>query len=80
MPDVRRRWNRECRKGRRYCGASLSEIDGLPGGKNIAAAEKEFRRAIELDPNYLPAYSAYAALLAGQNRTDEAIAQYKKAT
>ena len=33
---------------------------------------------IELDGDYLPAYSAYASLLAAQNRTDEAAAQYKK--
>lgn len=46
--------------------------------KNVAAAEQELVVAIELDPDYLPAYSAYASLLAGQNRTDEAVAQYKK--
>jgi tetratricopeptide (TPR) repeat protein len=46
--------------------------------KNPAAAEKELTTAIELDGNYLPAYSAYASLLAEQNRTDEAIAQYIK--
>ena len=42
-------------------------------------AENELRTAIELDPNYLPAYSGYASLLAGQKRIDEAIAQYNKA-
>ena len=46
--------------------------------KNPAAAEKELIAAIELDENYLAAYSAYAGLLVGQNRTDEAVAQYKK--
>jgi len=44
--------------------------------KNAAAAESELKTAIGLDESYLPAYSAYASLLAGQNRTDEAIAQY----
>ena len=46
--------------------------------KNSAAAEKEMLASIDLDGNYLPAYSAYATLLASQNRTDEAIAQYQK--
>ena len=46
--------------------------------KNFAAAEKELISAIDLDANYLPAYSAYAGLLAQQNRADEAVTQYKK--
>lgn len=46
--------------------------------KNSAAAEQELTRSIELDENYLPAYSAYASLLVAQNRTEEAIVQYKK--
>ena len=46
--------------------------------KNSPAAEKEFLTSINLDANYLPAYSAYASLLASQKRTDEAIAQYQK--
>ncbi len=46
--------------------------------KNNPAAEKELLAAIELDADYLPAYSAYASLLTNQNRTDEALAQYKK--
>ncbi|HEX3101726.1 MAG TPA: tetratricopeptide repeat protein, partial [Pyrinomonadaceae bacterium] len=46
--------------------------------KNSAAAEKEMLASIDLDGNYLPAYSAYATLLASQNRTDEAVAQYQK--
>ena len=46
--------------------------------KNPQMAEKELLASIDLDPNYLPAYSAYAALLASQKRTDEAIAQYQK--
>lgn len=46
--------------------------------KDPAAAEKELTTAIALDENYLPAYSAYASLLAEQNRTDEALAQYRK--
>ena len=46
--------------------------------KNTPAAEKELLNAIALDGSYLQAYSAYASLLATQNRTDEAIDQYKK--
>ncbi len=45
---------------------------------NAGAAEKELLGSIDLDGNYLPSYSAYASLLATQNRTDEAIAQYQK--
>jgi tetratricopeptide (TPR) repeat protein len=41
-------------------------------------SEKQLLAAIELDENYLPAYSAYASLLVEQNRTNEAVAQYKK--
>ncbi len=46
--------------------------------KNGAETEKELLLSIELDKNYLPAYSAYASMLVGQNRTDEAVAQYKR--
>ncbi len=46
--------------------------------KNAPAAEKELLNAIALDGNYLQAYSAYASLLATENRTEEAIDQYKK--
>ena len=45
--------------------------------KNAPAAEAELKKAIELDINYLPAYSAYAAILIERNQTAEAIAQYK---
>jgi tetratricopeptide (TPR) repeat protein len=47
--------------------------------KNAVMAERELTTAIELDPTYLPAYSAYANLLIGQNRTDEALVQYNRA-
>ena len=46
--------------------------------KNPSAAERELLSAIDLDADYLPAYLAYAGLLAEQNRADEAVAQYKK--
>ena len=50
----------------------------LTAEKNIAAAEDELKKAIDLDENYLPAYSAYAALLIDKNQIDEAIKQYEK--
>lgn len=46
--------------------------------KNGVEAERHLTAAMELDPNYLPAYSAYASFLVAQNRTDEAVEQYKK--
>ncbi|HTH51145.1 MAG TPA: tetratricopeptide repeat protein [Pyrinomonadaceae bacterium] len=47
--------------------------------KNDAASEKDLQTAIDLDAAYLPAYTAYAGLLAKQDRVDEAAAQYNKA-
>lgn len=44
--------------------------------KNIAATETELKTAIELDETYLPAYSAYASLLAARNQIDQAVEQY----
>ena len=45
--------------------------------KDSASAEAELRTAIELDNGYLPAYSAYAALLVARNETAAAIQQYR---
>ncbi|CAN5690736.1 hypothetical protein BH20ACI4_BH20ACI4_23040 [soil metagenome] len=45
--------------------------------KDSASAESELKKSIEADENYLPAYSAYAAMLVGRNQTAEAIGQYK---
>ena len=44
-----------------------------PGG-----AEAEFRRALEIDPNYLAAYSALGAMFVNTNQQDRAIAEYTK--
>lgn len=44
-----------------------------------ASAEKEFRRAIELDPNYVTAHHWYAEFLSFQGRFDEAIAESDRA-
>ncbi len=45
---------------------------------NQAAAENELKAAIEIDDQYLPAYSAYAAVLVARNETEKAIEQYNK--
>jgi len=42
-------------------------------------AEKEFRRAIELNPSYATAHQWYAELLSQEGRHDEAIAEIKRA-
>jgi serine/threonine-protein kinase len=43
------------------------------------AAEQEFRRALELRPNYADAYFSYGRFLASRRRLDEAIAQVGRA-
>ena len=45
---------------------------------NLASAETELKKSIEIDDSYLPSYSAFASILIGQNKTDEAIEQYQK--
>jgi TolB-like protein/Tfp pilus assembly protein PilF len=42
-----------------------------------AGAEREFRRAIELNPSYVPAHHWYALYLAALNRQGEALEQIK---
>ena len=47
---------------------------------NFAVAEKEFRRGIELSPNYVTAHHWYAeSALAALGRFDEAVAEMKRA-
>jgi tetratricopeptide (TPR) repeat protein len=46
--------------------------------RNGQAAEASFRRALEIDPNYLAAYSSLAALFINAKQEDLAIAEYKK--
>jgi TolB-like protein/Tfp pilus assembly protein PilF len=43
------------------------------------AAEREFQRAIELDPNYATAHHGYAVFLAAMHRSDESLAQARSA-
>jgi TolB-like protein/Tfp pilus assembly protein PilF len=49
------------------------------GEWNFAEAEKEYKRAIELSPNYATAYHWYAEFLAEMGRFDESFAMYKRA-
>lgn len=46
---------------------------------NWAAAEKEFKQAIELNPNYATAYQLYGGFLLAMERPDEALTQIKRA-
>jgi TolB-like protein/Tfp pilus assembly protein PilF len=46
---------------------------------DFAASEKEFRRAIELDPNYTTAHHWYSHCLLPLGRTEESLAQSKRA-
>ncbi len=52
------------------------QVYGYEG--NGSAAEASLRRALELDPNYLPAYSSLAALFINSKQADRAIEEYKK--
>ena len=46
--------------------------------RNSQSAEAELRKALELDSNYLPAYSALGALYINSKQEDRAIAEYQK--
>lgn len=46
--------------------------------RNSAQAEAELRKTLELDSNYIAAYSALGALFANTNQQDRAIAEYQK--
>jgi tetratricopeptide (TPR) repeat protein len=48
------------------------------GDRDLAGAEADFRRALELSPNYGPAYHWYAMLLADQGRLEEAVSMLEK--
>ena len=48
--------------------------------QNSAGLEQELNKAIQLDPNYLPAYSALATLYIRSKQEDRAIAEYRKIT
>lgn len=46
--------------------------------KNAQGAEGELRRALDIDANYLPAYSALGALFVNTSQQERAIAEYQK--
>lgn len=46
---------------------------------DFVAAEKEYRRAIELNPNYLTGHQWYGEMLVCAGRFDEAAAEYRRA-
>lgn len=46
---------------------------------DLSSGEREFKRAIELKPNYAIAHQFYGSLLAATGRTDEALAEMRKA-
>ncbi len=60
--------------------ASLHFLKGRIFGfeMNAQGAEGEFRRALEIDGNYLAAYSALAALFVNTNQQQRAIEEYQK--
>jgi len=51
----------------------------IQNGLAYDAVEREFRRAVDLNPNLVPARRWYAAFLAEVLRTDDAISQIKRA-
>lgn len=60
--------------------ASLHYLKAIVYGyeQNLQMGEAELRRAIELDQNYLPAYSSLANLYISSKQEDRAIAEYQK--
>ncbi len=54
------------------------KADVFTAENNQSAAENELKTAIETDGEYLPAYSAFAAILLERNQTDAALEQYNK--
>lgn len=77
-------------KAREYLLKALSLDDQLPEahvslGENLlaydydfAGAEREFKRAIELNPNYAPVHLAYGELLANLSRREESSAELRR--
>ena len=51
----------------------------LWGDYDFAGAEREFKRAIELNPNYAPAHQWYGYLLTTLGKTEEALTENRRA-
>ena len=60
--------------------ASLHYLNAQAYGfeRNSSQAEAELRKTLDLDPNYIAAYSALGALFINTNQQDRAIAEYQK--
>ena len=58
--------------------ATLAVFRRMKNG-DMAAAEVAFKRALELNPNYAPAYQWYGSLLHTLGRREEGLAQKRKA-
>lgn len=54
------------------------KADVFTAQKDLDSAQAELNKSIEADSEYLPSYSAIAAILVAQNQIDAAIEQYKK--
>lgn len=67
--------------GNNYAKAQIHSLKAqvFTTQKNFGAAEAEYQSSLSLNADYLPAYLGYAALLAGANRLDQAVAQYRAA-
>ena len=61
--------------------ARLHELRGVVAATegDLALAEESYKKAIELDPSMLDAYSKLATIYSSQGRIDETIAIYEKA-
>jgi tetratricopeptide (TPR) repeat protein len=59
--------------------AHTSLASALHAMRQYQRSEREFKIAIELNPNYATAHHWYAILLTGKGKTEEAISEAKKA-
>ncbi len=60
------------------CSAAPTASATTCSAPDAQRAEQAFRRAVELDPDYIAAYSALAEIYFAQQRPDDAVAQYGK--
>jgi DNA-binding winged helix-turn-helix (wHTH) protein/TolB-like protein/Flp pilus assembly protein TadD len=59
-----------------HASLALAKVDA---DHDAAGAEREYKRAIELNPNYATAHHWYSDFLAAMDRQDEAMAEIKRA-